>query len=208
MQPWVLFAVIMAVVVIAISVLLACFLREKTLPACTFTQRIDVVIIHKFSDPELVKNTEENVRSRISFVDKVFVVRHETDLLTRLSLARTKRFLLVMESNMLLTCEMGVHDLFASDNVGFVHGRRGTPVLVDKMIVLDLMEMSPRPSQLLFDFYPDYVIKKKLAVESGESFHFISTMHHTNLQQRKFAIVNPLTPHIHSSVVEKLFLKE
>ena len=169
MKRWTVILLIVIFLVIVLVIVLALTLGSSAGNGTLSLEPppIDVVIVDPFEGGKWAKRAEINIRSHMTFVQAVFHVRQETDMLSRLGLARMQRFILILQSNMLLTSELDVHDLFSHDDKGYIftqpnHVRTSNdnnnnedslravgahesqplsamPVLVDKQILINML---------------------------------------------------------------------
>jgi hypothetical protein len=133
--------------------------------------RFDVIVVEVAGfDTDLAI---QNVRQMLGdMCNEVYSMTKETDLLSRHSLARITRFILITKANMLITCHLSPNDLFGRDEVPYITTNNFQispvpdydrdmlrqlgivfqiykpmytsliPIVVDQLILLELMENS------------------------------------------------------------------
>ena len=211
--------VILSLVVIIIAVIVVFIVHKPpTESALTFQPRIDVIIVNVSRVPEMAARAESNIRACVKFIDNVFHITDDDAILSRLALARTNRFVLAWRSNMLATKEITPNDLFCADNLtrvtkqvhsvtnsskedrNLLHSDLSqhvlaVPVLLDTRVLIEMLSkdhfLSRVPDDLLFFFYPNYVIQHKIALGSTTLFPYqvVSTDDMTWSQLTQRAIV-------------------
>ena len=177
---------------------------------------MDVVIINDLllSD-SIVRKLKTNLMQYCSsFIRKVYVVREEHDIYCRLGVSRLSAYFMVIPSNLWITGEIKIDDLFTrtSRPYAFMHEsqKKGTasdielldnstafstknilPIIVKKNILYDIFDMQEKPENILTFFYNNYAIKHKLASKSFRySYHwFLDIILQDYLQTRKFILI-------------------
>ena len=117
-----LFVILSLIAVLVIIFLLIYFLVYLQAPkerVLTTRKVIDVVIVGEHDDNR--RNVEQYLGD---MVDKIYTVKKESDLISRLGVSRLKRFFLVLKPNMLFTGKITPQDFFATDELAFVHSQK------------------------------------------------------------------------------------
>lgn len=125
----VLMFILFAVGITAVGILLIYFLvilKNPDQKPLTFVPTIDVIVIDSDNDLKKTKRTAKNISQHIDFIGKIYRVRHEQDILSKLALARLKRFFLIIKSSTLITSRILPEDLFVRDNIAYIHAQKSS----------------------------------------------------------------------------------
>jgi hypothetical protein len=208
-------------IIIFFVILFVVILKTPLEQQLNIKPNIDLIIIDKHNNIDIVNKTEKNVKQHVTFINKTFSVRNENDILSKLSLARLSRFFLIIETGTLLTSKLTHEDLFSSDQVAFIHTQNislktnnekdinilksmlpfftknisqptDVPVLADKEIInLILTKINDIPDRFYDYFYPNYVLSTSKASESTNLSFQFISSFSKNIYQRKFIILDP-----------------